>query len=295
MSLDLNGTAVEVAIALSFVFFLLSVIVSACSEGVAWLFKARAKNLVRGIKGLLGDEGVGNEILAHPLVQSDTTTPPEKRMPSYVSARNFSLALIQTIRKDAAVAGGAWEEVKAGVDSMPADSPLGAQLKGLIVEAETDLAGFRKSVERWFDDGMDRVSGWYRRWAQVVTCVIALAVAVGLNVDAIRITERLAEEPAVRQSVVVQAQAATEEPEPSQGAEATPRKAGEEAESAYGKLDALNLPILWGAGNQSVDPATVAGWLITALAISLGAPFWFDALGKVAHLKTTGKKPEEVK
>ena len=145
---------------------------------------------------------------------------------------------------------------------------------------------------------MDRVSGWYRRWSQVVTCLIAVAVAVGLNVDAIRITERLAEEPAVRQSVVTQAQAAVEGPEEAaagqanQTGESTPLEAGEEAESAYGKLDALNLSILWGQGNQSVNLMTVAGWLITALAISLGAPFWFDALGKLAHLKTTGKKPE---
>ena len=33
------------------------------------------------------------------------------------------------------------------------------------------------------------------------------------------------------------------------------------------------------------------GWLITALAISLGAPFWFDLLNKFIKLRETGTKP----
>lgn len=38
---------------------------------------------------------------------------------------------------------------------------------------------------------------------------------------------------------------------------------------------------------------TFAGWLITALAISLGAPFWFDLLNKLVQLRSSGKKPDE--
>ena len=33
-----------------------------------------------------------------------------------------------------------------------------------------------------------------------------------------------------------------------------------------------------------------AGWLITALAVSLGAGFWFDVLGKALQLRGTGAK-----
>lgn len=39
---------------------------------------------------------------------------------------------------------------------------------------------------------------------------------------------------------------------------------------------------------------TLCGWFITALAISLGAPFWFDLLNKLVQLRNSGKKPEEV-
>lgn len=35
------------------------------------------------------------------------------------------------------------------------------------------------------------------------------------------------------------------------------------------------------------------GWLLTALAASLGAPFWFDMLNKVMSIRSAGKAPEE--
>ena len=37
------------------------------------------------------------------------------------------------------------------------------------------------------------------------------------------------------------------------------------------------------------------GWLITAAAVSLGAPFWFDLLGKVANLRGSGGKAQTQK
>ena len=36
----------------------------------------------------------------------------------------------------------------------------------------------------------------------------------------------------------------------------------------------------------------VAGWMITALAGALGAPFWFDAISKLFAVRGSGKKPE---
>jgi hypothetical protein len=34
------------------------------------------------------------------------------------------------------------------------------------------------------------------------------------------------------------------------------------------------------------------GWLITAAAVSFGAPFWFDALSKLGSLRTAGARPQ---
>jgi hypothetical protein len=35
----------------------------------------------------------------------------------------------------------------------------------------------------------------------------------------------------------------------------------------------------------------IAGWLLSGVAISMGAPFWFDLLGKVMNVRNTGAKP----
>ncbi len=40
-------------------------------------------------------------------------------------------------------------------------------------------------------------------------------------------------------------------------------------------------------------PSHILGWLITTFAIALGAPFWFDMLGKVTNIRNAGRKPEE--
>ena len=42
-------------------------------------------------------------------------------------------------------------------------------------------------------------------------------------------------------------------------------------------------------------PATILGWIITAFAITLGAPFWFDLLKKIIRIRGSGVKPEEEK
>ncbi len=35
----------------------------------------------------------------------------------------------------------------------------------------------------------------------------------------------------------------------------------------------------------------IMGWLVTGIAISMGAPFWFDLLGKIMNVRNTGSKP----
>jgi hypothetical protein len=36
---------------------------------------------------------------------------------------------------------------------------------------------------------------------------------------------------------------------------------------------------------------TLGGWILTALAVSLGAPFWFDVLNNFVNLRLSGAKP----
>ncbi len=301
MGLDFGGPAIEVAIGLAFVFFLLSTIVSAITEGIAWLTKQRAAQLEKGILGLLGENKFAEDILKHALVQSDARKPKQKewgfgktkkKRPAYVSARNFSLALIDVLGKRGKEDKDELQNVRNGLADLNGNrcdddnvKALRQQLEALLGDpAVKGLKDFRKSAEKWFDDGMDRVSGWYKRWAQMITCVFALVVAIGLNVNAIGVAEQLANEPTVRAAVVSGAEAAAAEG----GSDA--ESVGKSASEAVDNLESLELALLWPDGFH-VNLTMAIGWLITALAISLGAPFWFDALSKLSRLRTTGKKP----
>jgi len=37
----------------------------------------------------------------------------------------------------------------------------------------------------------------------------------------------------------------------------------------------------------------IIGWLLTILAVSLGAPFWFDVLNRFMNLRSAGNAPSE--
>lgn len=307
MSLDLGSPVLDVAFGLSFVFFLLSVVSSALGEGVAWVTKQRSKMLEKGLVGMLGDDDVAEKIFDHPLVQTDVipkaagdrgdaARAKKRRRPSYLSPRNFALALTQTLKEvetgaDGVVHYGAGAVKQIDDSFAKLDPNLRHQLEPLWHEADKDLDQFRARAEKWFDDQMDRVSGWYKRWSQVVTIVIALVVAVGLNASALRVTERLYNDQAVRSAVVAGAEGTAR-----QGGE--PETTGRAAEAAVSNLETLKLPIFWAADNLPWNSwqtfgECLLGWLITAVAISLGAPFWFDALGKISKLRTSGAKPQQ--
>jgi hypothetical protein len=56
-------------------------------------------------------------------------------------------------------------------------------------------------------------------------------------------------------------------------------------------IQELKLPIGWSDQNTRGDTLSrLAGWLVTIAALSLGAPFWFDALGKLARLRGAGNR-----
>jgi hypothetical protein len=189
----------------------------------------------------------------------------------------------------------------AAEDSVPEKrSPMGVQLDALLDETgiDGDLAAFRQSVEKWFDDAMDRVSGWYTRWAKKITLIVAIVIAIGLNASALRIADRLIDDPTVRAAVVSAAEKSAD------GNKEAPKASGKATQTAVEDLKSLQVPILWPKDNLPVQHLTLEwrtlselvltliGWAITAFAISLGAQFWFDALGKISRVRSTGKKPE---
>lgn len=290
----------EVTIGLVFVYLLLSLVGSVLQEMIASLFKMRAENLWQGIENLLGNEtrdgatkSLPREVYDHALIRGLAK---EGKKPSYIPAKTFALALMNVIRPDSQGAS-AFDAAQTSVEKLP-EGKLKAALTALVDDAESDVKRVRENIENWFDDAMDRAGGWYKRKAQRNLFLIGIVVAVGLNVDSIRVAEGLWQDPKLRAVVAGEAgQFIADNPD------ARLDKQLEELQQALGKLQ---LPIGWKGGfERKFYPeddkfwgqswnwiAALAGWTLTALAISLGASFWFNTLSKLLKLRAAGAAPE---
>lgn len=205
-------------------------------------------------------------------------------------------------------------------------STLLMNVEEYLTQGETQLGLARKNVEKWFDDGMDRVTGVFRRYSQTMALIIGSIVALVLNVDSINLTLYLWREPSVREALADKA--STFELSQDQ-LTANPEQAIQEFRD---KFVGLNLPIGWVLNesgstaiydnncqlfpgedqafgipvfttNKCVAPAQtnnqtnialkLFGIFLTALAARQGAPFWFDLLKRAVNLRATGANPDE--
>ena len=313
-------TALDFAISLSFVYLLLSLICSAVLEWIAGLLGWRGKMLRDGIQTLLTggtataaeSSAVVERFYRHPLIRCLYRG---DRLPSYIGAGTFAKVLLELapqVRKD----DPHLDETLTCLAKTtgPAAAPA----------AEANLA---EATARCFDDTMDRVSGWYRRRSQIAMAIIAALVTITLNADTIRMTRTLWANPALREQLVAEAKGCVErsgqnmadyeykdkdnpDPEPPlrkirescADPARTERLLGQLlgwdadlealAKASQGSRDVFAAMWAWLGGLLG---AHLAGWLITALAISQGAHFWFDRLKEVVNLRAAGVREDDKK
>ncbi len=275
-----GSTVIDIALGLIFIYFLLSVAASHINEVIAGMVQARAKNLEAGIRGLLADPELSKQVLNHPLISGLGGKP--GRLPSYIPANTFALALFDTILPAGQQAPNL-DAMRAQVAQMPEGAAKRALLS-MIDKSNGDMTKARGEVEAWFNAGMDRVSGVYKRWIQQVTFVVALAVTVILGVDTLALANSLWQQPALRAALANQAAQTTPTIQTVQGTS---------AQDALKALSSANLPIAWQTVPQTAPEwfQKVLGLLLTTLAVSLGAPFWFDLLKNLANLRSSGPPP----
>jgi hypothetical protein len=291
----MSAAIIDVVIGLAFLYFLLSLVCSGINEFIAGLLRLRARNLEQGIARLLGDEGLKERLFGHPLIK---TLSPPGRKPSYLPANKFALALLDLVAPGATNSGKVNEavgvELQHAIDALPHD--LRDSLTLLWRRAAGDLDEFRTQIEGWFNDAMERVSGWYRRRVRVLLLVIGLGVAIALNVSTVTVASRLWTDAALRAAVVAQASKAQPPPAPAAGQSVG--AAVKAVQQGLSSVAELGLPMGWDrqarpAGSALAWLAAVVGWLLTAVALSLGAPFWFDLLNKVTNLRASGAPPKD--
>jgi hypothetical protein len=268
------------------------------------------------------DEGRAalRKLYGHPLVQTlvrpkrglDPATDPTEPTkwwrkppyPSYLPSRTFVAAITDLARDTTdwyaeapqkqraeaekrvqALKAGA-EELERAIASIP-NTPLSEALLAVYRSVGRDASKFHRAAEQWFDDAMERVSGWYKRRVQIFLLMIATVTVLLLNADSLTAGRVLWRDDAVRAAVLKKAEAAAE---------------GDLEEVEVEKVvKELDLPLGWelstGDGPTEIpnDPlaiiAKLLGLALTIGALMLGAPFWFDLLSKIMRVRSTGAPP----
>jgi len=266
-----NSTTLEVAIGFVFCYASVALIVSSINEAIASAFKLRSNSLLEGVKSLLNDpkfEGLALNVYNHGLVshlgQGDAENAQDlKNKPSYIDPKHFAIALIDNIQ----TIPGDFAQLGKDIDAMK-DHQLKRLLQGIYGRASGQIENVHAEVAAWFDAGMDRLSGNYKRRSQLYCLIIALVIAALFNIDSFRLFTTLWQHPAIAAGISA----------------STPS-----ADISWKEF--MSLPIGWTADTPPLSGTQLAGWLVTASTTLFGAPFWFDLLQKLVRLRGTGNKP----
>ena len=257
-------------------------------------------------------EFITASVFAHPMIRGLQTLKvrPGKdgkvRNPQYIPSGTFARALIGTFLPDSATPTNAIDELRKVVTSLP----TGFAARQSLLDADPAVRGqhrpLQKSVEDWYDAQMGRISGWYKRWAQFVLFVVGLGLALFLNLDTLQIGHTLWVDEPVRNAVVESVangnlcQNVTSDAAQRTCAQTTltdlrlggvpigyPAHCAPTG-SRFGECVATPFgpkPVGWALAMK------LLGFLVTAFAISFGAPFWFETLSRLGSLRSTGPKP----
>ena len=417
-----NNTVLDVIISLVFIYLLYSLLATSVQEIISTILHRRANTLYDGIKSMLSDTrkdmgfipnfiiyticepfiNIANRLLRiftgekepvlyakfydHPIIKNYGQNFLFKK-PSYLTPENFSSILIETLKNldpDNKTKPATFLLLKSTIEAKQVliDSDTRSIINYHLNEAAGDLDVFKYRIDKWYNDTMDRVSGWYKRNTQFYLLALGLIMAISLNVDSIEITNFLSDNKPARDQLAKMGEAAANNQNYAGGDSIIAKEALDSIKASinkvntlvglgwgdYGKSDTAfkskilkneklhlaylankpkadsifdaDLNLLQEAYNKLNDSIQLKkilndslillkqkrkhitdqqqfsmlyenddfenalkkeyiwyrmnlkkffGFLITALAISLGAPFWFDLLNKFVSLRTAVK------
>ncbi len=323
----------DVAIGMIFIYLLISLICTAINELVEAKLKLRAVDLEQGIRGLFNNDAeLTQKIYNHPFIDGlfrgtykisdlrksnksiNTRYSRGSDLPSYIPSQNFSLALLNMFLPS--LQNGNSKIIDAAALQKDINNITNSSVKEIVstlaAGGSNDINKIKAGIEDWYNSSMDRVSGWYKRRVQKIVFVLGFLLVLFMNADSIAMFSNLVNDRPLRSSIVDAAQRMP-------ATTSTDSTSTEKIKANINSLYQLGLPIGWrwkSCLNNSQNAITnfnavpafytktlkaslwqwflkVLGWLITAFAISLGAPFWFDVLNKVMVVRSTVKPTEK--
>jgi len=283
----------DVALGLVLIFTLVSFTVSLLTEWISALWGQRSLHLRQALLRMLGEE-TGDKLCRHPLVESLIPNKwlTNRHGPSWIPTDIFVVTLLAVLDPDNKGATTK-RDLLTQLEALPTDNALRQALIPLIEQAGDDWKRVKKEVGEWFNRVMDEVSAWYRRWSQVVLFISGTLLAAVVGVDAIDITRSLWVDDEMRAGVTAVAEQFAESDLVSDTDAKTLAQRTEELRNAQRELAAVGLPLrpVFACASTPQLLWCLFGYLLTGLAASLGAGFWFDLLKKLVRIRTVVSAP----
>jgi hypothetical protein len=333
----MDSIALNVVISLVFIYLLYSLLVTTINEGIAAVFRLRARTLEKGIKRMLTDNGDKT----NPILEKFYKLPDIKylgetntKKPAYISSSSFSKAIIHLCKDIANKDATPEEQLIAGIQEIKKINPeSGKYLEALLIDTKGDITEFQELTEKWFNETMDRTSGWYKKQTQKITFIVGFIIAISFNVDTISIVHNLSSNPKLATNMadigtkyanIHKDSVGRIEKDNLEQIDFYFTKAKKQTETDIKGVNSIlglgwdipkdtiktnensgkskNVAVLtkekgiiskvFYVLGQAFFSSSLIGFLLTALAISFGAPFWFDLLNKIMQMRGS-KKPDE--
>jgi hypothetical protein len=280
-----SNAVLDIAIGLVLMYLVLSLIGTVVNEFIATLNKTRASTLKTAIPRILDNPTLLADFYNHGLIDS-TNKAAAGGHASYFSGQTFAMAVLGSLDATKPIPGFA--DVKSAIENMP-DCNIRDVLLAQLATANGSLDTLSTGIANYFDDVMDRVSGIYKQYLKWISLGVGLFIVALLNADSIAVGTALWKDSSLRAEMVESAKSALA---------SSPSEACKDTDIVK-KLNCLEneirpLPLGWYAWPDSSWHWfwKIIGLFLSALAVSLGAPFWFDLLSKFVNIRGSGPPPE---
>jgi len=208
--------------------------------------------------------------------------------------------------------------------NVPADSGMGIRSLDDMSTPEDDartMENAKAGFKVHYDEIMDRCTDWYKRSVHISLIAIGMVIAIAFDADTFKIFKSLTANPNDRQELMQLAESFvsnnkivdyTPAPLDSNATDSSKLVRVSELTNLVDSIlvnEIQKIPAPLGLGWNPTYTEQLAtaeqngrsavlffliklfGWFITALAVSLGAPFWFDLLQKVINIRNAGVRP----
>jgi hypothetical protein len=330
---------IELVIGLSFLFAVLGLVTTAVTESALAVTSVRARHLqewlwlwtrnVLGRHATVAGQAVDlGELASHPLLDQGRG---DNKLPSYLPPQRVAAALLQSLAmpfgqtcvgRDLQTAEASLRAHILTLQNPSLEKALGALLDTAVVKAEdgTQLVDtLTTELGTWIDEAMQRIEGWTKRHAKVISLIVGAVICLGFNVSVYEVLNVLSSDNQARTALasagatfVAKECAQLAPPGPDAAASAPSQEAinarlnclregAQDAVASLGPLSKLGIGwdraprfvTAWQTGAALYGAGQFLLWLLgvaaAAYAASLGGDFWFKWLADIIRL--TGYKP----